>query len=179
MTQQTTPALAEETRWLDADEQRAWRAMQQLGGPLASVLNRQLVRDSGLSSSDYEVLVVLSEATEPVRAGDLGRQTGWEKSRLSHHIKRMEARGLVRRQDCETDARGSFVVLTPTGRAAIEGAAPGHVHAVRRYVIDLLTPAQLAVLAEVGETVGAHLRGDLEAACHDAAQEDPDHVHAG
>ncbi len=151
-----------ETRWLDEREHRAWRNLRQLGGPLSAVLNRQLLRDSGLSMADYEVLVVLSEAPDlRLRARDLGRLTGWEKSRLSHHITRMESRGLVSRQECATDGRGAFVVMTAPGREAIAAAAPGHVEAVRSYLIDLLTPDQLETLADIGAAVEAR----LSAAC--------------
>jgi len=160
-----------EPRWLTPTESRAWRAMHQLGGPLAAALNRQLLRDSALSTADYEVLVVLSETPSGVlRAGELGRATGWEKSRLSHHLKRMVARGLVERRGCVTDGRGLMVAITPHGLSTIERAAPGHVEAVRDYVIDLLTPAQLEVLAEVGEAVGTRLAAENCA----AAAEDSD-----
>jgi len=159
-----------ETRWLTPTESRAWRALQQFQTPLATALNRQLLRDSTLSTADYEVLVVLSETEGgALRAGELGRLTGWEKSRLSHHIKRMEARQLVERQDCMTDGRGLLVAITDRGRQALEEAAPGHVAAVREYVVDLLTPEQLAVLAEIGEAVGAKLTADnCSAAAEDA-----------
>ena len=150
-----------QTRWLSPDEARAWRALRTFGTPLAAALNRQLMTDSALSSADYEVLVVLSESAGGVlRAGELGRATGWEKSRLSHHIKRMEARRLVERQDCVTDGRGLLVAITDHGRKAIADAAPGHVQAVRDYIIDVLTPAQLEMLAEIGEAVGARLTAD-------------------
>jgi DNA-binding MarR family transcriptional regulator len=150
-----------EPRWLSPTEARAWRAVRAFGTPLSAVLNRQLMTDSALSTADYEVLVVLSETTDgALRAGELGRLTGWEKSRLSHHIKRMEARGLVERQDCVTDGRGLLVAITDHGRGVIEAAAPGHVDAVRQYVIDGLTPAQLQVLAEVGEVVHARLTAE-------------------
>jgi DNA-binding MarR family transcriptional regulator len=148
-------------RWLTPSEARAWRALRHFQTPLAAALNRQLLRDSALSSADYEVLVVLSETPGgAMRAGELGRATGWEKSRLSHHIKRMEARRLVERRDCATDGRGLLVTITDHGRTAIAEAAPGHVAAVREYVIDLLTPDQLAVLVEVGEAVGARLAAE-------------------
>jgi DNA-binding MarR family transcriptional regulator len=157
----TDSRVMSDPRWLSASEARAWRALQNLSAPLAAALNRQLTRDSALSSADYEVLVVLSESPAGVlRAGELGRATGWEKSRLSHHIKRMVARGLVERQGCVTDGRGLMVAITPNGRSAIEQAAPGHVEAVRAYVVDLLTPGQLEVLAEVGEVVGARLAAE-------------------
>ncbi len=145
-------------RWLSESEQRAWRALQQFGAPLAAALNRQLLADSALSSADYQVLVVLTETDGGMlRAGELGRATGWEKSRLSHHLRRMESRGLVRRQECLTDGRGLLVVITEQGRQAIADAAPGHVAAVRDLVIDALTPQQLQVLAEAGEVIGARL----------------------
>jgi len=145
--------------WLNPVEARAWRAMQYLNMPLAAALNRQLSRDSDLSTADYAVLVQLSEADgEKLRARDMVRSMGWEKSRLSHHIRRMQTRGLVSREECPTDGRGAFVKLTPTGRAAIEKAAPGHVNAVRSYFIDLFTPAQLRAVAEIGEAVGQRLK---------------------
>jgi DNA-binding MarR family transcriptional regulator len=161
-----------ETRWLNPAEARAWRALQSFGTPLAAALNRQLTADSALSSADYEILVVLSETPGgSLRAGELGRATGWEKSRLSHHIKRMEARRLVERQDCLTDGRGLLVAITDHGRRAIEDAAPGHVRAVRKFVIDILTPEQLELLAAVGEAVGASLTAEN---CQAAASDDGD-----
>ncbi|HEY5880798.1 MAG TPA: MarR family winged helix-turn-helix transcriptional regulator [Nakamurella sp.] len=160
-------------RWLSESEQRAWRALQQFGAPLSAALNRQLLADSALSSADYQVLVVLTETDRgALRAGELGRETGWEKSRLSHHLKRMAARGLVRREECLTDGRGLLVAITEAGRQAIADAAPGHVATVRDLVIDALTPEQLRVLAEAGEAVGARLtpvncRGVENEACAD------------
>ena len=152
-----------ETKWLTAEESRAWRALQNLNMPLAAVLNRQLTRHSNLSTADYAVLVQLSESPQKrMRARDLGQAMGWEKSRLSHHIRRMENRELVSRQECPTDGRGAFIALTPIGQTTIEQAAPHHVHTVRSYVIDLLSPEQLRVLAEIGETVGARLTAECD-----------------
>jgi DNA-binding MarR family transcriptional regulator len=119
--------------------------------------------DTGLSGADYEVLVNLSEAPAGrMRAFELGRATQWEKSRLSHHITRMVERGLVQRESCPTDNRGAFVVLTPSGRSAIEAAAPKHVEHVRRWFIDSLTPEQLDALAEISETITAKLAEDAD-----------------
>ncbi len=122
---------------------------------------RELLRETGLSGTDYEVLVNLSEAPGGrLRAFELGRATGWEKSRLSHHITRMEDRDLVGRQSCPTDSRGAFVVLTRAGRQAIEAAAPRHVEHVRRWFIDAITPDQLDALAEISDAVLAKLGDD-------------------
>ena len=147
--------------WLDDHEQRAWRAYQQLRHQLDARLRADLVRTSGLSDADYAVLVHLSEAAdEQLRARDLAGTLQWEKSRLSHQISRMEKRGLVERAECPTDARGAFVVLTAQGRGAIEAAAPLHVDAVRRYVIDGLSPHHLDALIEIADIVLARLDDD-------------------
>ncbi len=140
--------------WLNADQQRAWRHWLLLSTRLPAALNRQLQADSDLSLADFDVLVQLSETADGrVRARDLGSALGWEKSRLSHHVRRMEARGLVSRADATDDARGSTVCLTGAGRAAIEAAAPAHVHTVRELFFADLTPAQLQVLTELTEQV--------------------------
>ena len=136
--------------WLSAAEQRAWRAFLGLHRELNARLNRQLQSESGLSLSDYEVLVVLSESDEGrMRPFELCDFLQWEQSRLSHHIRRMESRGLVSREGCTGDGRGAFVVLSECGRKAIEGAAPSHAASVREMLFDAMTPEQVAVLEEV------------------------------
>src|SRR5918992_4130761 len=128
----------EEPRWLDEREARAWRGYTRMQVLLTARLHRNLLRETGLSLSDYEVLVHLSEAPDGrLRSFQLSNALQWEKSRLSHHLTRMERRGLVTRQECSTDGRGAFIVLTPNGRAAIEEAAPAHVADVRDAFIDV------------------------------------------
>lgn len=142
------------TRWLDAREERAWRAMQFLQMRLESELARQLAAESGLSYADYVVLVALTDQPDGrLRQFELGRVLGWEKSRLSHHVGRMVERGLVAKERCGSDRRGAYVAVTEHGRAEIAAAAPGHVATVRRLVLDHLTPAQLDVVADVAEKV--------------------------
>lgn len=140
----------DQPRWLDEREARVWQAYLAVNRELHSALERQLVRDSGLSNADYALLVPLSEAADGVvRSRELGALVGWERSRLSHQIGRMEKRGLVVREECAEDARGSMVRLTPAGRAAIESAAPAHVQTVRRYVFDALSAEEVEVLDRV------------------------------
>ncbi len=128
---------------------------------LSGRVARELQRETGLSGADYEVLVNLSEAPEGrLRAFQLGMVTGWEKSRLSHHITRMEDRALVRRASCPTDNRGAYVVLTAEGRKAIEAAAPLHVEHVRRWFVDALTADQLDALADISDAILAELGDD-------------------
>jgi DNA-binding MarR family transcriptional regulator len=119
---------------------------------------RDLARDSGLSEADYDVLSTVSEAAgHSLRLGDLAAHMLWSKSRLSHHVARMERRGLVAREDCPDDGRGALLTLTEAGWQAITNAAPGHVESVRRNFIDLLTDEQLRVLGDLAETVLAHV----------------------
>jgi DNA-binding MarR family transcriptional regulator len=153
-----TESLAEgatltSTRWLTADEQRAWRAYIRL----AQMLMRQLDRDLhpfGLSTHDYEILVELSEAPgNRLRMTELADLTAQSRSRLSHQISRMEAKGLVRREGCDGDKRGTFAVITERGLATIERVAPSHVDSVRRHFMDHVPAEHLGTLTEACQPV--------------------------
>jgi DNA-binding MarR family transcriptional regulator len=133
--------------WLTDDEQRAWRGLIQMTSRLDARLNRELQQTSGLSLADYDVLVLLTEAADGrLRVFEIAEDLHWEQSRLSHHLARMQRRGLVTREECTTDRRGAFVVLTGAGRSAIEKAAPAHVATVRRLVFDGLSKEQVVML---------------------------------
>ncbi|WP_433498141.1 MarR family winged helix-turn-helix transcriptional regulator [Sphaerimonospora sp. CA-214678] len=147
-------------RWLDDDQQRAWRAYLRMQAGLSAALNRQLQAASGLSLADYDVLVHLTDTPGGrLRPYEMQRALDWEQSRLSHHLSRMQRRGLVERQECADDGRGAFIVLTEAGRSAIETAAPDHVETVRRLFFDQLTPEQVATLEELSTRVLARLDG--------------------
>jgi DNA-binding MarR family transcriptional regulator len=153
------------TRWLTDDEQAAWRGLLQMTSRLNARLNRQLQDEHGLSLADYEVLVPLSEAPDGrLRVFEIADALSWEQSRLSHHLARMQRRGLVERQECPTDRRGAFAVLTDAGRAAITAAAPGHADLVRRLVFDQLAPEQVAALGALTADVLVRLRPAAEQA---------------
>lgn len=148
----------DEVRWLDERELRAWRSLQFMQMRLEGELARQLAADSGLSYPDYLVLVALTDRPDGrMRQFELAGALGWEKSRVSHQVGRMADRGLVDKEQCDTDRRGAFVVITAKGRREIEAAAPGHVAAVRSLIVDRLTPAQLDAIAEAAEIVLAAL----------------------
>ena len=150
-----------EVRWLDDLEADAWQAVRDLGQPLWTALGRDLQRECGLSIADYQVLVVLSaEPAGTLAYRDLAATTGWEKSRLSHHLTRMQRRGLVRRVGCSEDGRSATIVLTSLGRQSIQRAAPGHVASVRRLLVDRLSGEQLATLAAIGRVVRGALAED-------------------
>ncbi len=145
-------------RWLTDEEQRAWRAYIRL----AQLLMRQLDRDLhpfGLSMHDYEILVELSEAPRHrLRMTELADRTAQSRSRLSHQVNRMEAMGLVSREGCEGDKRGTFTVLTDHGLATIDQVAPSHVASVREHFIDQLSPTGLTELTNAYQPVLEKLR---------------------
>jgi DNA-binding MarR family transcriptional regulator len=156
-----------EPRWLEATEQASWRAYLDMNAKLSARLNREMQEQSGISIADFSVLVQLSEHLDArMRVLELARALGWEKSRLSHQLTRMQQRGLIERSFCSEDRRGAFIVLTDQGRETVERAAPQHVESVRRYVFDELTPEQVDALGTISRTVVA----TLTAAC--AGQED-------
>jgi DNA-binding MarR family transcriptional regulator len=142
--------------WLTDDEQRAWRAYRATVLAVDTAVARDLSRDSGLSMPDYQVLSALSEAERNrQRLTELAGRMRWSPSRLSHHVSRMQARGLVDRTGCKDDLRGAYVVLTDEGLRVLQAAAPDHVASVRRHLIDLLSDGQLTALTEIGERVAA------------------------
>src|SRR3984957_13686922 len=147
-----------EPHWLDPREERACRAFRPPPPQLSPRLHRHLLQDSGLTEADYEILAVLSgHPTGHMPAQELGALVRWEKSRLSHQVRRMQERGLIAREPNPADGRSAMICLLPAGRRAIQDAAPQHVHNVRRHFIDLFTPAELDTLAALNERVLHHL----------------------
>src|SRR5271154_5470650 len=152
------PGTDGQPHWLTDEEQQAWRATVQLSTLLLRQLDRELAQH-GLNGRDYEILVELSEAPEHrLRMTELADATSQSRSRLSHQVSRMEARGLVQRDTCEGDKRGTFAVLTDAGKDAIKRVAPDHVEHVRRHFIDRLTPRQLEEIREAFGPIAASLR---------------------
>ncbi|SEA95918.1 DNA-binding transcriptional regulator, MarR family [Mycobacterium sp. 283mftsu] len=128
-----------ERGWLTPKQQRAWVAYMRVQLRMNYEMNRQLQADSGLSLADYDVLVALSgDDGGGLRVSDLAAQIGWERSRLSHQLRRMEERGLTERRPSTEDGRTTNVVLTVAGRRAIAEAAPAHVDLVRSLFFDPL-----------------------------------------
>jgi DNA-binding MarR family transcriptional regulator len=155
-------AVAGEPRWLDADEQKAWRAWLFSTMLLQDRLDRELTHGTGISHAYYEVLVALSEAPDRMmRMSELADRCLSSRSRLSHAVSRLEERGWVRRQVCPDDGRGLLAVLTDEGFAALEAAAPVHVESVRTHLFDQLSPEQVAAMRDIGETLLRHLDPDL------------------
>lgn len=148
-------------RWLNDAEERAWRGYRRMRTLLDLRIARDLSRSSGLSEADYDVLSTLSEVEGASwRASVLADRLLWSTSRLSHQVGRMERRGLVVRAHTSEDARGATVALTKAGWAVLREAAPRHVESVRRHLVDLLTPAEIATLDAIADKVIARAVGD-------------------
>jgi len=141
-------------RWLNEQEQRMWRSFQGMWRNLDRTVERDLMDRAALSAADFSILVPLSEAPDRrLRARDLGRLLDWDRSRLSHQIRRMEQRELLTRSKCPTDARGTFIELTNHGWEMVQQAAPGHVQAVRANFFDVLTDADVVALEDIARRV--------------------------
>ena len=156
--------MTADTRWLDDDEQRTWRAFHSAQRLLFDHLERQLQQDAGLPHAYYEILVRLSEAPDrTLRMSQLADNSLSSRSRLSHAVARLEEAGWVQRSECATDRRGAMCELTDAGLAALESAAPGHVGAVRANLFDQLTAEQVSQLREICQAVVTHLGGSPSA----------------
>ena len=148
--------------WLSDEELATWRAFHAVSRFIDGALDRQLTRDSGMSHAHYATLVALSEAEAgTARMGDLAEFLQFSPSRMSHAIARMERDGWVERRRCPTDGRGQEAVLTDAGRAALEQAAPGHVHEVRRLFVDRLSQQQQAQIRSIAEVLMDQLEDEI------------------
>ena len=155
------PTQAPEPRWLEGIERDAWLSLIGVIIRLPAALDAQLQRDAGLSHFEYTVMVNLSNADDHVlRMSQLAALCHSSLSRLSHVVARLERRGWLRRDPCPDDGRATLATLTDDGFAKLASAAPGHVDAVRAYVIDALDPEQLGQLSALGDTILGRLDGD-------------------
>ncbi|MGJ9413514.1 MarR family winged helix-turn-helix transcriptional regulator [Aeromicrobium sp. CF4.19] len=155
-----------DTRWLTEDERTAWLRLIAIVELLPGALDGQLRRDADLTHFEYFALAMVSEAPDRVlRMTELAQRSNATLPRLSNVVKRLEGKGLLERSPCPQDRRATNVSLTDDGWSAVVAAAPGHVAAARRLVIDSLTPEQVEQLRTIGDAVLASLdpSGDLTA----------------
>ena len=151
------------------EEWSAWRSFTTMRQHLDRALEQGLQAEGEISAADYHVLIALFEAPDrTMRARDLSLRIGWERSRLSHQVTRMEKRGLLERTECDSDGRGTWVGLTADGRRAVLGTMREHSARIRRYFFDVLTAEELATLESLSERVLA----TLAPTCDDPAEED-------
>ncbi|MFD6065270.1 DNA-binding MarR family transcriptional regulator [Rhodococcus wratislaviensis] len=148
----------EPTRWLSAEEQNTWRAYLDATRLLLQALDRQLTRDAGISFTDFELLVVLSEAPQrQLRMRELADAVTTTRSGVTRAISRLVDTGWVRRVECEDDKRGTLAELTDAGAEKLAAASPGHVAEVRRTMFDLLSPRDVGILGHDFNEMRAHL----------------------
>lgn len=146
------------TRWLTKEQQVHWRAWLTASKGLTDQLSRELQEQHGLTITDYEILVRLSESeNNSIRMSDLATKTLLSRSRLSHQVDRMESAGLIERQICSDDRRGQLAVLTKVGIKALAVAAPDHVLGVRKYLVDLLSDEEYKALGSAAKKIADHL----------------------
>jgi DNA-binding MarR family transcriptional regulator len=158
--QRPTKRSSKATRWLDDEEEAAWRAVATLMLKLRWALECQLERDADLSFIEYHTLARLSEEPDhTLRMSGLAAITNQSLSRLSHLVKRLESRGLLRRETDAADGRFTNAILTSEGYARLEASAPAHVEAVRALVIDAFSVADLRRLREASERIVARIDG--------------------
>jgi DNA-binding MarR family transcriptional regulator len=149
-------------RRMTSEELATWRALVDTTAELRRLLGAQLLQDSGLSPADYQVLLALSEAAgRRLRSSELAATIDWERSRLSHHLARMQRRGLIRRDECATDSRGAEVSLTDDGAGMLRGATAPHMRAIKKHFADALTPEQFEALAGILRALQQHLHPEL------------------
>jgi DNA-binding MarR family transcriptional regulator len=155
---ENTPRKRKGRKLPTAEQLRIWRDFIETAEALRYELTSRLQSESSLSPGDYAVLLALSEAREQrMRSSELAAHIGWDRSRLSHHLGRMEKRGLICREGCATDNRGAEIVLTPTGAEAFRRATVPHLRAIRELFVDSLTSDQLVAAGEVAATLRARL----------------------
>lgn len=149
------------TRWLDSGEQRSWRSFLEAQQRITDRLDRELRAEHEIGLDDYEVLVFLSESADGrLRMSELADQLLHSRSRLTYRVDRLARSGLVRREQCPDDKRGTFAVLTDAGRRVLTDAAPTHVEGVRSHLLDVMSTDEFAHLGEVMERVALKLRDD-------------------
>lgn len=143
------------------EQLRIWREYTETSQLVHALLEARMQRDSAMSTADYRVLLALTEAPErTLRSSRLAELIDWERSRLSHHLGRMEKRGLIRRTRRTDDAHAVDVTVTAVGRDAFRSGSVPHLRAVREVFIDALTPEQLAHLGEIASALRSHLEAD-------------------
>jgi len=151
-------------RRMTSRELAIWRSLVDTTAELRRILGSQL-QESGISPADYQMLLALSEADgRRLRSSELAASIDWERSRLSHHLGRMERRSLIGRSDCATDSRGAEVSLTEDGARAFRRASVPHLRAIKKHFADALTPGQFEALAGILQALQHHLHGEMGAA---------------
>ncbi|GGF30817.1 MarR family winged helix-turn-helix transcriptional regulator [Subtercola lobariae] len=145
------------TRLTEAEE-RAWSGMLNVTAALRKRMGAIVYEAAGLSETDYTVLVPIVYAGDtPLRSSELAEAINWDRSRLSHHLGRMETRGLIRRTQHSEDNRGAVLHITDSGLAALRQASGPHLRSIKSLFADALSATQIEALTEIVEDLERHL----------------------
>jgi DNA-binding MarR family transcriptional regulator len=137
---------------LNEDEELVWRSLMRLVFTLPRALGDDLQRSCGLSSTEYSVLMHLSESPgRQLSMTDLADRTSLSPSRISRVIAEMARLGLVERRPGSVDGRITFAALTRAGAATLRRAWPHHLRSVRERAFDQLTPDEVRTLGPILE----------------------------
>ena len=140
-------------------DSRAWRAFHKIGTSLLPHLSRQITQHSGITAAEYVVLVSLSELpVSEISLNRLATNLGWEISRMSHQISRMEESGLVKKTRNSEDSRSFNVSITPQGRKVAESAIPLQSKEINHCFSEVLTKQQMETLIEISEVIAQHMK---------------------
>lgn len=162
-----------EPRWLNDEQQHAWRRFIAVAMLLPYELESQLQRDADLTHFEYWLLAILSEAPGgALRMSDLAAQTNASQSRTSHAVGKLESRGWVRRERTNADGRGNVAVLTDAGFDKVREVAPGHVATVQSLLFDALTDAQVRQLDKIATAILQRLDPGRRLAVNSSSTED-------
>ncbi|QEO08982.1 MarR family winged helix-turn-helix transcriptional regulator [Protaetiibacter larvae] len=138
-----------------------WSDYYRAGRELTRAFDKRLLDDAGISHPEYLVMLTLWQAPEHhLRTGELADDLAWEKSRVSHQVTRMVARGLLDRRECATDARGVWVGLTAEGRRTLLRATRDHTTAIREWFFDVLSDEEKHIIQQASQRMRAKLLTD-------------------
>ena len=146
------------SRGLSPSQLHAWQRFLQVNTDARRAVGRDLTEQSGLTESDYTILLHLAGQDACIRATSLAEAIEWEPSRLSHQLRRLEARGYIRRSADDGDGRASLVIITDAGRTAMRDAGGPHLSSVAEWFFEPLDDADVAALTRILDTVRGHIR---------------------
>ena len=147
-----------------------WEKLQSVTEHLRRETGRSLTQQANLSQPEFTVLAHLAPAADGMRPSACARAIGWDTSRLSHQLRRLERRGYVLRSSGgAADGRATVVRLSDEGRRTYRRALGPHLRAAEHWFGAALSEEQLVALSDVLEALALHI--DRESAATENPEE--------